>query len=184
MVLLRPLTEEDLPALFSAIGTPEVFAGGWGGGPAAYREDFGQWSGLIHRYLQWERCNVYAVCLRSDGARVVGTTTLGDFDLPDGSTHLGWTAYAPEVWGTAVNADAKHLLLGTAFEHGFERVRLQADILNRRSQAAIERLGASPEGVLRHVDRRADGTWRDIAVYSVLREEWPRVRESLLRRLE
>lgn len=183
VVLLRPLSDEDLPALFAAIGTLEVFAGGWGGGPAAYREDLEQWSGFIRRYLPWDRCNVYAVCLRSDGNRVVGTTTLGDFDLPNESAHIGWTAYAPDLWGTGVNADAKHLLLGVAFAHGFERIRFQADVLNQRSRAAIERMGACPEGVLRHVTRRADGTWRDTAVYSVLRDEWPRVRETLLHRL-
>jgi RimJ/RimL family protein N-acetyltransferase len=166
-----------------AIAHPAVFAGGWGGGPAAYRADFEGWRGFVERYLQWDAANVYAVCLRSDGDRIVGTSTLGDFDLENGSAHIGWTAYAPDVWGTRVNAAAKRLLLGAAFEHGFERVKLQADVLNTRSRAAIERLGARAEGILRHTQRRADGSWRDTAVYSVLREEWPDVRERLDARL-
>ena len=82
-----------------------------------------------------------------------------------------------------MNAETKRLLLGTAFDHGFERVKLQADVLNERSRAAILRLGARFEGVLRHTQRRADGTWRDTAVYSILREEWPGVRDALDERI-
>lgn len=181
-VTVRALTLDDLPDLFDAIGHPAVFAGGWGGGPAAYRDTYESWREFLLGYLQWGTGNVTAVCLR-EGMRVVGTSTLGDFDLANGSAHLGWTAYAPEVWGTRVNAETKRLLLGTAFDHGFERVKLQADVLNERSRAAILRLGATFEGVLRHTQPRADGTWRDTAVYSILREEWPAVRDGLDARL-
>lgn len=181
-VRLRALTLDDLPDLFDAIGHPDVFAGGWGGGPAAYRDTYEEWREFILGYLAWETGNVTAVVLR-DGDRLVGTTTLGDFDLVNRSAHIGWTAYAPETWGTLVNAETKRLLLGTAFDHGFERVKLQADVLNARSRAAILRLGAQFEGVLRHTQLRADGTWRDTAVYSVLSEEWPSVRDGLDARL-
>ncbi|MFF9565270.1 GNAT family N-acetyltransferase [Leifsonia sp. NPDC014704] len=181
-VRLRALTLDDLPDLFDAIGHPEVFAGGWGGGPAAYRDTYEEWREFILRYLAWDTANVTAVVLR-DGDRLVGTTTLGDFDLDNRSAHIGWTAYAPETWGTLVNAETKRLLLGTAFDHGFERVKLQADVLNARSRAAILRLGAQFEGVLRHTQLRADGTWRDTAVYSILSEEWPSVRDGLDARL-
>jgi len=181
-VRLRALALDDLPDLFDAIGHPEVFAGGWGGGPAAYRETYEEWREFILGYLAWERANVLAVTLR-DGDRIVGTTTLGDFDLANGAAHVGWTAYAPEVWGTRVNAETKRLVLASAFDNGFERVRLQADVLNERSRAAILRLGARFEGVLRHTQLRADGTWRDTAVYSILREEWPAVRAGLDERL-
>jgi RimJ/RimL family protein N-acetyltransferase len=183
VVLLRAWEEKDLPALFTAIGRPEIFAGGWGGGMGAYRDDFEQWSEFLRQWLPWQQCNVYAVCLRSEDDRVIGTTTLGDFDLENESAHIGWTAYSPHVWGSGVNADAKRLLLNAAFTHGFERVRLQADVLNIRSRAAIERIGAQPEGVLRHVQRRADGSWRDTAIYSILREEWTHVRTRLEQRL-
>jgi RimJ/RimL family protein N-acetyltransferase len=181
-VRLRALTLDDLPDLFDAIGRPEVFAGGWGGGPAGFRDTYEEWRTFVIGYLDWERSNVTAVVLR-DGDRLVGTTTLGDFDLVNESAHIGWTAYAPEVWGTRVNAESKRLLLGTAFDHGFERVKLQADVLNDRSRAAILRIGASFEGVLRHTQRRADGSWRDTAVYSILREEWPAARDALDARL-
>lgn len=181
-VRLRTLTLDDLPDLFDAIGHPEVFAGGWGGGPAAYRDTYEEWREFMLGYLAWGTGNVTAVVLR-DGDRLVGTTTLGDFDLGNRSAHIGWTAYAPETWGTRVNAETKRLLLGTAFDHGFERIKLQADVLNARSRSAILRLGAQFEGVLRHTQLRADGTWRDTAVYSILSEEWPAVRDGLDARL-
>jgi RimJ/RimL family protein N-acetyltransferase len=62
-------------------------------------------------------------------------------------------------------------------------VKIQTDLLNERSQVAIARLGATREGVLRRHMRRADGTFRDTVVFSVLRDEWPDVRDRLLRRL-
>ena len=98
--------------------------------------------------------------------------------------HLGWTAYGPRWWATAVNAECKLLLLGHAFDDcGFGRVKLQTDLRNDRSQAAIAELGATREGVLRRHMRRADGTFRDTVVFSILRDEWPAVRASLERRL-
>ena len=183
---LEPLDRTDLDELYRAIGHPEVFAGGYGGGPAGLQESassFGRWA---QTYYQWDAGNVYGVRLvggRSDGI-LVGTSTLGDFDLAKEATHIGWTAYHPSVWASAVNAEAKLLMLGEAFDHGFGRVKLQADADNERSRAAIAKLGAVFEGVLRRDRRRADGTWRGTAVYSILAEEWPRVREGLLARLD
>ncbi|HCX84901.1 MAG TPA: N-acetyltransferase, partial [Micrococcales bacterium] len=66
---------------------------------------------------------------------------------------------------------------------GFHRVQIQADARNDRSRAAISRLGGTFEGVLRRTNPRADGTWRDTAVYSVLAPEWPAVQAGLRARL-
>ncbi|MFC7446772.1 GNAT family N-acetyltransferase [Rhodococcus daqingensis] len=188
-ISLEPLSPADLPELRTAIAHPRVFAGGFGGGSAGYRADradradFLAWAG---EYLQFGRCNVYGVRIRGgahDGA-LVGTTSLGDFDEATESAHIGWTAYDPRVWGSAVNPEAKLLLFGLAFESGFGRVKIQADAANVRSRSAIERLGAVLEGVHRRDKRRADGAWRDTAIYSVLRTEWPAVRSGLHARLD
>ena len=115
---------------------------------------------------------------------VVGTTSLGDIVLRDERAHIGWTGYGPPWWGTAVNPECKLLLFAHAFEDcGLGRVKLQTDLVNTRSQAAIAKLGATREGVLRRHKRRADGTFRDTVVFSVLADEWPRVREGLKARL-
>ena len=180
-IRLAPLREEHLPALFRAIGRPEVFAGGYGGGPAGYRGTEAEFVDFAHRYYGWLAHNVYGVWL-PDGT-LVGTSTLGDFDEANESTHIGWTAYAPSVWASAVNPEAKLLLLGEAFDHGFGRVKLQADALNDRSRAAILKLGAQYEGILRRTNPRADGTWRDTAVFSILADEWQSVRAGLEQRL-
>jgi RimJ/RimL family protein N-acetyltransferase len=185
-IRLEPLRRDHLAGLFAAIGHRIVFADGYGGGPAGYRDneaDFKEWA---ESYLPWEGGNPYAVFLVGgphDG-QLVGTSTLGDFELDQESTHLGWTAYDPRVWGTAVNAEAKLLILGLAFEHGFGRVKIQADAMNTRSRAAIARIGATFEGLLRRDKIRADGTWRDTAVFSVIVEEWPRVKAGLEARLD
>ncbi|SMH49854.1 Protein N-acetyltransferase, RimJ/RimL family [Rathayibacter oskolensis] len=180
VIALEPLTEDHLEPLHRAIARPEVFAGGYGGGPAGVPGSVDAFRAFAGRYYPWATGNPYAVVL--EGV-VVGTTSLADFDETREAAHLGWTAYAPEVWGSAVNPDAKRLLLGLAFDSGFSRVKLQADAANARSRAAILRLGAVFEGVLRHDQRRADGTWRDTAVHSILVEEWPAVRDALDRRL-
>lgn len=184
-IRLDPMTREHLPALFAAIGHPIVFAGGYGGGPAGYRDTEAGFIEWAETYYDWDAGNVYAVIVTGgphDG-ELVGTTTMSDFDLPLEATHIGWTAYDPRVWGTAVNAEAKYLLLGLAFEHGFGRIKIQADAVNERSRAAIFRLGATFEGIARRDRPRADGTWRDSAIFSIIVDDWPRVRGLLEERL-
>jgi len=182
-IRLSPLTAADFPALYEAIGTPEVFAGGYGGGPEGYRDTLEGFTEFATGYYNFEANNVYAVRLL-DGT-LVGTSTMADFDEANEHTHIGWTAYDPRVWGTAVNPEAKLLLLGLAFDSGFGRVRIQADALNDRSRAAILKLGASFEGIVRRDRLRADGvTWRNTAVFSILSDEWPAVRAGLEKRLE
>jgi N-acetyltransferase len=184
-IRLEPLTVEALPELFAAIGVPEVFAGGYGGGPAGYRdnlEDFVDWAKAVHR---WGDGNPYLV--RANGGPLdgvaIGTTTLADFDEPREHAHIGWTAYDPRVWGTQVNPEAKLLLLSLAFESGFGRVKIQGDERNARSRAAMLKLGAKFEGIVRRDMKRADGSWRDTAMYSILIDEWPDVRSGLEARL-
>jgi RimJ/RimL family protein N-acetyltransferase len=180
-IRLVPLERSDLPELFTALGKPEVFAGGYGGGPAGYRDTESEFCEYMGRYLRFEANNVYGVRI-ADGS-LVGTSTLGDFDETREHAHIGWTAYDPRVWATAVNPEAKLLLLGEAFGHGFGRVKLQADAVNSRSRAAISKLGATFEGIMRRDSQRADGSWRDAAVFSILADEWPEVRAGLERRL-
>jgi RimJ/RimL family protein N-acetyltransferase len=84
-----------------------------------------------------------------------------------------------------VNPEAKLLLLSHCFEDcGYGRVKIQTDLLNTRSQAAIAKLGAQREGVVRRDMKREDGTFRDTVVYSVLADEWPAVKAGLRARLD
>ncbi|HEY1530914.1 MAG TPA: GNAT family protein [Galbitalea sp.] len=184
-VRLEPLTGESLPELHAAIGTPAVFAGGYGGGPLGYRENVGDFVEWAETYYTWETGNPFLVRVNGgplDGV-AIGTSTLGDFDERREHAHIGWTAYDPRVWGSQVNAESKLLMLGHAFDSGFGRVKIQMDVLNERSQAAAAGLGAVREGMVRRDVLRADGTWRDTVVYSILIDEWPGVRTGLEERL-
>jgi len=131
----------------------------------------------------------YTIRLVADGAlgpagTVVGSSSLGDVDTEREHVHLGWTMYGSRWWGTQVNPEAKFLLLAHAFETcGFGRVKIQTDVINARSRAAILKLGATFEGITRRDVRRPDGSWRDSAVHSILVDEWPTVRAGLLARL-
>lgn len=185
-IRLSPFTHADIPELHRAIGRPEVFAGGYGGGPAGLPADEAAYDAFARSYYSsGEDSMPWTIRLRggADDGAVVGATKLGDLDLHNESAHIGWTAYHPGVWGTAVNPEAKLLLLDLAFRSGFGRVKIQADANNARSRAAIEKLGARLDGVMRRDKRRADGSWRDSAVYSVIVDEWPAVQAGLEGRL-
>lgn len=184
-IRLEPLETTHYPELFAAIAHPEVFAGGYGGGIEALPTTQAAFDAFADAYFTVGVRNSYVIRLVGgdhDGL-LVGTSTLGDFDEPAEAAHLGWTAYDPRVWGTAVNAEAKLLLLGLAFDSGFGRVKIQADERNERSRTAILRLGATFEGLVRRDKQRADGTWRTTALFSVIADEWPEVRAGLEERL-
>ncbi|MFL6120677.1 GNAT family N-acetyltransferase [Actinophytocola sp.] len=115
---------------------------------------------------------------------VVGMSSYLNAAPHDARLEIGATAYAPAVWGTAVNAQTKLLLLEHAFEHlNVGRVQLVTDIRNVRSQRAMAAIGATFEGVLRRYQRRADGSVRDSVLFSVTAEDWPAVRTLLSGRL-
>lgn len=185
-ISLTPYSDADIPELERALRRPEVFAGGYGGGPAGLPVDAESFAAFASGYYAGGADAMpFTVRLQGgpDHGTVVGATKLGDLDLASESAHIGWTAYDPGVWGTTVNPEAKLLLLGLAFDHGFGRVKLQADARNDRSRAAILKLGAQFEGIARRHKPRADGSWRDSAVYSVIIDEWPAVRAGLEARL-
>lgn len=125
---------------------------------------------------------------------VVGCTRIGHLERwdwpgraprahPDAG-EIGWTWLQPSAQRSHVNTASKRLLLGLAFDAwGMQRISFIADARNVRSRAAIERLGARPDGVLRSHFPAADGTVRDSATYSMLASEWPTVRDRLDRML-
>ena len=126
----------------------------------------------------------FAIVELSSG-RAIGSTSYLDIAPQDGRIEIGWTWLARRAWRSPVNTDAKLVLLGHAFDDlGYERVALKTHHGNERSQAAIARLGAVREGVLRHHSRHRDGTWRDTVYYSILASEWPQVRERLVAALD
>lgn len=127
----------------------------------------------------------WAIVNGATGEAVGGTTYL-DIAMADKRVEIGSTWHAKAVWRTAINTECKFLLLRHAFETlGCNRVQLKTDARNERSQAAIARLGAVREGVLRSQMVLPDGWVRDTVMFSIIKAEWPAVKarlEELLKR--
>jgi RimJ/RimL family protein N-acetyltransferase len=126
----------------------------------------------------------YPFAIFDHGGELLGSTRYMEVQARDRGVEIGWTWYAPPYWGTTVNPESKYILLRHAFEEwGAIRVALKTDVMNVHSQAAIRKLGARFEGVLRQHRIRRDGTYRDTVMFSILDSEWPQVRDGLLRRI-
>jgi N-acetyltransferase len=124
----------------------------------------------------------WAVC-RPDGT-AVGVTCYGHIDEANRRVEIGWTWLAKAVQGTGVNPEAKLLLLTRAFETlDCIAVEFRTHWMNHQSRAAIARLGAKQDGVLRSHQLFRDGTIRDTVVFSIIASEWPTVRLGLRERL-
>lgn len=126
----------------------------------------------------------FAVIDVASGA-VIGTTSYHDIVPAIGRVEIGWTWYAKSRQRSHVNTSCKLLLLSHAFDTlGCAVVGLRTDNFNYASQAAIERLGAKKDGVIRHHHPRRDGTVRDTVMYSIVRGEWPEVKSHLHDKLQ
>lgn len=178
LVALEPLTPDHKAGLAAAAADPVI----WKNTPLM--------GGSFETYWDLTRAEqatgtqvIFAVRRRSD-ARLVGMSRLFDISAENKRLEIGYTWYAPQTWGTAVNPAAKRLLL----EHCFDdwqarRVQFLTDNRNLHSQTALKKLGATHEGVLRAHRIRPDGSRRDSHVFSILPEEWPAVRQKLDERL-
>lgn len=124
----------------------------------------------------------YAIRRLSDG-QVVGTSSYFMVSAKHGGVEIGATFLRPDVRAGPVNPEAKILMLGHAFDSGAVRVTFKVDQRNERSQAAVAKLGAVREGVLRRDTRTWTGHVRDTVVFSILACEWPAVRLRLEQRL-
>lgn len=140
----------------------------------------------VAQRLAWQaegHMNAWAV-RRLDTGRVVGQTTFCNIDQANRHVEIGHTWIGVEAQRTAVNTAAKLLLLGHAFETcDAIAVEFRTHWHNRQSRAAIARLGAKQDGVLRNHRLGPDGSLRDTVVFSILPGEWPAVRLGLEERL-
>jgi RimJ/RimL family protein N-acetyltransferase len=117
------------------------------------------------------------------GQALAGLTCFSGMDAANAVVEIGGTYYAPDHRGGAVNPAAKRLMMGHAFACGARRVVYRVDALNARSRAAVTKLGAVQEGILRQDRVTWTGRLRDTVIFSVLADEWPAVRDRLDARL-
>lgn len=140
----------------------------------------------IDRRLQEQRAGTMLPLTTRYAAtgQIVGMTTFGNADAAGPRVEIGSTWLARSAQGTGVNTEAKLLMLRQAFETwNCIAVEFRTHWMNHQSRAAIARLGAKQDGVLRNHRRMPDGTLRDTVVFSIIAAEWPTVRRHLRHRL-
>ncbi len=121
----------------------------------------------------------FAIIEQATG-RAIGSTRYGNVDRTHHRVEIGWTWVARAWQRTAINTEAKYLLLRNAFESlGCQRVELKTDSLNEKSRAAILRVGAQQEGVFRNHMITSTGRIRHTVYFSIIDAEWPAVKERL-----
>jgi RimJ/RimL family protein N-acetyltransferase len=125
----------------------------------------------------------FATALK-DGGQVIGSTRFGNIDRVNRRVEIGWTWIGRPWQRTAVNTEAKYLMLCHGFEVlGCLRVELKTDSLNERSRNAILRIGAKEEGTLRNHMVTYSGRSRHSVFFSIIESEWPEVRAALEEKL-
>jgi RimJ/RimL family protein N-acetyltransferase len=179
-VRLEPLAEQHREGLRIAAQAPAI----WAHMPTpALGERFDAWFDGSMQACEGLSETGWAVRTLDDG-RLVGSTRYLNIEAAHKRVEIGHTWYNPAVWAGQVNPACKYALLRFGFEAlDLNRIELKTDINNTRSQAAIARLGAVREGVFRAHMIRPDGSLRDTVYFSILRQEWPAVRDGLLARL-
>jgi RimJ/RimL family protein N-acetyltransferase len=179
--LLEPLARAHLQRL-AEVGLDE---GLWRWIPTAVRTRE-EMAAYIETALDEQQRGVslpFAIVEKATG-RAIGSTRYGNIDRTHHRVEIGWTWVAREWQRTAMNTEAKYLLLKHAFESlGCMRVELKTDSLNEKSRAAILRIGAKEEGIFRNHMITASGRIRHSAYYSIIDSEWPGVKARLEARL-
>jgi RimJ/RimL family protein N-acetyltransferase len=180
--VLEPLAREHRDEVLAAASDGELWRLWYTAAPAP--DSIDAW--LDTALAQREQAGAMPfVVRRASDRRMVGTTRMFNVDATHRRLEIGHTWYSASVQRTAINTECKALLLAHAFDTlGCIAVELRTHFMNRQSRAAIERLGARLDGVLRHHQRLPNGTIRDTCVYSIVAPEWPAVRENLRWQLE
>jgi len=180
-VTLAPMRAEHAPALEQACTDGRLWELVTTSAPAP-----GDAENYIASALRGQRSGHMLPFVVSDDASgaIIGTTRYHDIVPEIARLEIGYTWYAQRMQRTHVNTACKLLLLAHAFDIlGAQVVGWRTDVRNTRSRAAIARLGAHQDGILRHHALRRDGTVRDSVMFSMLRAEWPQARDALTARL-
>jgi RimJ/RimL family protein N-acetyltransferase len=176
-VLLRPITPEDRDAQ-RAIAIDESI---WRYFITLIRTDaeFDAFFDAALADQQAGRRVVFHILDKGSG-QAAGSMSFGNLSPDDLRLEIGWSWLGIAFQGKGVNRWAKFLMLQHAFERlAAERVEFKTDVLNQQARHALRNIGAREEGVLRSYNPMPDGRRRDAIYYSVLRREWPAVKEIL-----
>jgi RimJ/RimL family protein N-acetyltransferase len=182
-VLLRPLVQDDAVYL-SAYVKEEPALWKYALTPITTDQEFEQYMATAFEARQLKSAYPFIVFDKLQN-KYVGSTRFYDIQLNNSTTQFGYTWYSESTWGTGLNEHCKFLLLQFAFETiGFERIEFRADNRNKRSIAAMQKIGCTVEGILRNHLPTSDGTRRDSIVLSMLKNEWPKIKAGFLARIK
>lgn len=176
-VTLEPLQQAHLAAIQAAAADGELWKLFFTSVPSP--ENTQNWLDLALEMQGQHKAVPFAIRDHASG-QIVGSTRYCNMDHNNRRLEIGYTWYASRVQRSALNTECKLLLLSHAFEvFDCIAVEFRTDWFNRRSQAAIERLGAKRDAVLRNHMILPDGRIRDTVVYSIIQSEWPAVKKNL-----
>lgn len=176
-VLLRRYQPSDLPELAQIALDEDI----WRFMPThiSNQAELQDWAATVEQ--GYATCSRYTFLIvdRATG-KLAGSTSYGNISLPDKRLEIGWTWLSKDYRGTGLNRHCKFLLLQHAFEElRMERIELKTDVLNLRSRRAMLKIGATEEGILRSYTQMHDGRRRDTIYYSILRPEWPGIKQQV-----
>ena len=180
-VILEPLSLEHLDGLISAVKDGELWKLWFTSIPAPEKAEEYIKTALDMR----ENAGAMPFVVRDrESNKIIGCTRYFNVDEVNQRLEIGYTWYSESYQRTAVNTECKYLLLSHAFEKlDAIAVEFRTHWHNHKSRAAIARLGAKQDGVLRNHQKTADGSYRDTVVFSIINLEWPAVRQSLMFKL-
>ena len=180
-VILEPLSLEHLDGLSSAVKDGERWKLWFTSIPAPEKAEEYIKTALEMR----ENAGAMPFIVRDrESNKIIGCTRYFNVDEVNQRLEIGYTWYSESYQRTAANTECKYLLLSHAFEKlDAIAVEFRTHWHNHKSRAAIARLGAKQDGVLRNHQRTADGSYRDTVVFSIINLEWPAVRQSLMFKL-
>ncbi len=181
IVRLEPMRVDHLPALCKVGLEPSLWE--WTSNIVKTEAD-------LERYVRNALADqnlgrsVPFVTVEKESGTVVGSTRFGNIDIPNRKVEIGWTWIAPKWQRTAINTEAKLLMLTHAFEvWKCIRVELKTDVNNERSRKAMKRIGCAEEGILRNHMITETGRVRDSIYFSIIESEWQAVKELLASKL-
>ena len=181
LVTLRPLREDDADQLVKAASDGNLWELWYTSVPG--KESVGGYIDFAMREKEAGRALPFVVEHKSSG-HIIGSTRYCNADTKNQRVEIGYTWYSKSYQKTSINTTCKYLLLSHAFEKlSAIAVEFRTHWHNHPSRAAIARLGAKQDGVLRNHQKDASGHYRDTVVFSITNQEWPAVKKGLTYKL-
>ena len=181
-VRLRPIARDDHASLYALARDPEIWR--YTVDQVETRTDFDAFfEGVLSEHLAGRRVVFHVTDKRS--GRAAGSRSFCNMSESDGRLEIGKAWLGREFQGRGVSRWVDYLMMEHAFERlGAERVEFKTHVLNQRARRALRNIGATEEGILRSYDLMLDGCRRDVVFFSVLRAEWPLVKQQFARGAE